>query len=80
MVLHIFQAYELYHGKPFSPPVEIIKKVIRVIIDVSPEAMRMRLKMKDSKNNDMVIDRVVEKIYYMAQKKLEANGGIRYIS
>ena len=78
MVRFIFKTYEIFHGEPSAPPVDIIKKIIKVIVEVSPKAVRLRVKYPPL--CDQVLDRVVEKIYRLAEKELEERKEISYIS
>ncbi len=77
MVAHLFEAYEIYYGKSNPPPIDVIKRAIRLIIEVSPEATILMVKY--SRLVDKVLDRVVEKIYFSAEKQLEEMGYITYI-
>lgn len=77
MVLHLFNAYEAFYEKS-SAPDEVIKKIIKTIVEISPEAFRLRVKYHGS--SDLVLDRVVEKIYRLAIKELEKREKINYIS
>jgi len=81
MVNLIFGAYETFHGRPASPPPEITKKIIRIIIELCPESMHMRLKIHSKDVCDQVFDRVVERIYRIAEKELKTERYIeKYIS
>ena len=80
MVRQIFRAYEIFYGEPASPPTEIIKKTIRIIIQVCPESMHMRLKISNKDVCDQVLDRVVERMYKIAEKELIKGKDIKYIS
>lgn len=77
MVRHILRAYECFYGEPNAPTPDIIKKIIKTILEVSPEGMRLQIKY--SEVSDKVINRVVEKIYYIAVKELKGKGDIKYI-
>ena len=74
MIAHLFEAYQAYYGKYSSPPIDVIKKSIKLIIEVSPEVTRM--KVMDINNVEAVINRVVEKIYFKAEKSMEEMGYI----
>lgn len=80
MVRMIFRAYEVFHGKPAFPPIDIVKKTIRIIIEVCPESMHLRLKTSSKDVADQVLDRVVEKIYKVAERELVERKDITYIS
>jgi len=79
MVRSIFAAYEQFYGKPSSPPIDIIKRVIRTIIEISPEALNLLLD-KDADICGKVLDRVVERIYKTAENELLKQKEIEYIS
>ena len=78
MVLFIFKTYEIFHGEPSAPPVDIIKKIIKVIVEISPKAVHLRVKYPGLCGQ--VLDRVVEKIYRLAEKELQERKEISYIS
>lgn len=80
MVRLIVRAYEVFHGESASPPIDIVKKTIRIIIEVCPEYLHMRLKTSSKDVSDQVIDRVVEKIYKIAERELVKDESIKYIS
>lgn len=80
MVNLIFGAYEVFHGEPASPPIDIVKKTIRIIIEVCPESIHLRLKTSSKDVADQVLDRVVEKIYKVAERELIKRKAITYIS
>ena len=77
MVRFIFRTYEIFHGEPSAPPVEIIKQIIKVIVEISPMSVHLRMKCPGLCNQ--VLDRVVEKIYRLAEKELKEKGEISYI-
>lgn len=78
MVRFIFRTYEIFYGEPSAPPVDIIKKIIKVIVEISPESVFLCVKYPDLR--DQVLDRVVEKIYRFAEKELKEREEIGYIS
>ena len=78
MVRFIFRTYEIFYGEPSAPPVDIIKKIIKVIVEISPKSVSLRVKYPDLR--DQVLDRVVEKIYRLAEKELKERKEISYIS
>ena len=77
-VRFIFRTYEVFHGKPESPPTDIIKAMIKVLISILPQSVRLSLRYP--KFHDQVLSRVVEKIYRLAEKELREREEIKYIS
>lgn len=78
LVTFIFRTYEVFYGEPSAPPIEIVKKIIRIIVEVSPESTHLRL--RAGALHDQVIDRVVERLYKIAEKELRKEKIIEYIS
>lgn len=78
MVLFIFKTYEIFHGEPSGPPVDVVKKIVRVIVEISPKSIHLIVKYP--KLSNQVLDRVVEKIYRIAEKELKKGEKISYIS
>lgn len=80
MVRQIFSTYEVFHGEPVSPPTEIVKNIIRVILSVCPECFHLKMKVTNKDICDQVLDRVVERMYKIAEKELKKRKEIEYIS
>lgn len=79
MVRFIIRTYEVFYGDSAPPPVDVVKKVLRVLLEFSPESINVLLD-KGPEVHDKVLDRVVEKIYKMAEAELVKEGAIRYIA
>lgn len=79
MVRLAFRTYEVFYGEGASPPGNIIRKIIRIIIEVSPEAIHLGLSTRDD-IYDKVVERVVEKIYKIAENELLRRKEINYVA
>jgi len=79
MILHMYRAYEYYYGPPSSPPIDLIKEWIKLLIQLSPEAVNLRME-TEKEIWDRCINRVVEKIYKTAEKELVKTEEMAYIA
>lgn len=80
MVRFVFRVYEIFHGESSAPPVEVIKKIVKTLVEISPESVHLRMKCQNRELVDQVINRAVEKIYRLAERELKKGKDIRYIS
>ena len=78
LVTFIFRTYEVFYGEPSAPPIEIVKKIIRIILEVSPQSTHLRL--SASNLHDQVIDRVVERLYKIAEGEIRKSKIVDYVS
>jgi len=79
MVVCFYRAYEYYYGIPCSPPIDLIKRFIRELISISPEAVNLRMEV-EKEIWKKVIDRVVEKTYKTAERELLETKAVAYIA
>jgi len=79
MVRLIYRAYEVFYGAPSSPPIDIIKKIIMIFIEISPEYVWLRLNVP-ADVAEQVLNRVIEKVYKIAEAELIKRKELDYIS
>jgi len=79
MVRYIIRTYEAFYGESTPPPIDVVKKVLRVFLEFSPESIHLFLD-KGREIHEKALDRIVEKMYKAAEPELLKDGTLRYIT